>query len=141
MTAPIPGRPHRSTLNGWRPNHGDKARLVQASTSGPSQASVGDVVTVFRLLTPPTGFYNDEPGCLLLVHWGGSNYVDGTPHAGTAGVWEQVLDEQLRTACGTKLDQLTREYRVFLIAEAVRGLREEEREAVLRSVKGDTNGQ
>jgi hypothetical protein len=75
------------------------------------------------------------------VHWGGSNYVDGTPHAGTAGVWEQVLDEQLRTACGTKLDQLTREYRVFLIAEAVRGLREEEREAVLRSVKGDTNGQ
>src|SRR3954470_19432643 len=127
MTDRIPGRPSHSTANGWRPNHGDKARLVQASNSGPSQAIVGDVVEVY-------GVYGDEPGSLLLHHFGGSNAVSGEPLTGTAGVWEQVLDEQLRTACGMKLDQLTSEYRVFLIGEAARGLREEEREAVLERV-------
>jgi|1185.fasta_scaffold01258_2 hypothetical protein len=135
MTEQIPGRPSRSTLNGWRPNQGDKARLVQASSSGPSQAIVGDVVNVYRLLTPPGKFYNNEPGCLLLQHSDGSNSVSGEPLTGTAGVWEQVLDEQLRTASGTRLDQLTREYRVFLIVEAVRGLSEEEGQMFLETVK------
>jgi hypothetical protein len=136
LTAQILGRPHRSTANGWRPNRLDKARLVYVSTSGPCQAIVGDVVTVFRLITPPTGFYNDEPGCLWIRHWGGSNatITPGTRDTGTAGIWELVQDETL-SIDGTPIDRVTPEYRVFLLAEAVRGLAQEEREAVLERVE------
>src|SRR3954469_4540511 len=134
MTERIPGRPSRSTLNGWRPNRLDKARLVQAASSGPCQAIVGDVVIVSKLLTSPGTFHKNEPGCLWIRHWDGSSSNPGEPLIGTAGIWELVQDEML-TIDGTPLDRVTPEYRVFLLAEAVRGLTDGEREAVLERVK------
>lgn len=81
----------RTTLSAWRPAYRERAKLIKVATGFPDpQAAVGDVVEVVRTITPPTGYYNDEPGCIWIAHWDGSNMQTGVALRGTAGVWEKV---------------------------------------------------
>lgn len=129
-----------STLDGWRPQCGQWARLDRCGLRSLSQAAYGDVVEVIRTVTPPTGFHNDEEGCLWLEHRGGSSAVPGDPdrrherrNVGTVGVWEHVVPIVLATwPEGSRLEQLSSEDRVAVLVAAFEELPPEERRAFVK---------
>lgn len=128
-----------STLDGWRPQCGEWARLVELLSDARDQAAVGDVVEVLQTVTPPTGFADGVRGKLWLHHRGGSNLA-GTQEryghlTGTIGVWERCYPIVLCTEDGTRLEQLSAEDRVAVLVAAVAELTEGERGELFEKLK------
>lgn len=111
-----------STLDGWRPQFDQFARLVAVSSDDAEpQAAIGDIVRVYRSMGA-----GDRT---IVSHWG--------PAGQTAGTWEHLIPVVLQTSEGSTLDQLSSEDRVAVLVAAVRELTPEERVAVWEALVPD----